>query len=241
MTKSPKPNRSSLVIPIVLIVSGGVIIFFNLTSKINKNASPVERPQIQKTVTKTENEVRVDNIIGTPEKNQKSPSLNIDPETLDSESADVLTKFWLNAKINFPVPRALKYQKINVDSESVIGLHGYRKSDGTDLIILARNLYTQILEIGTFLHETQIGITNESELSPKSFPLPEKTIKLPAITRLQPVKIWRFRGKLKGRVVALANRVDQKGSYLVIYTVPKGNLNRTEEFLIALFKEAVAQ
>ncbi|OQW51588.1 MAG: hypothetical protein A4S09_10190 [Proteobacteria bacterium SG_bin7] len=233
MDSSKLHKKNSLILPALLVSVGVVVILVNIVEKMQQQNVPLNRqPVIETTVTKTSDGVRVDNIVGNP---------NSTDAMSEGASRAAITNFWINAKINFPMPHALKYEKVEIEADDVEILHGVDQTDGTDLFIIARNKITSPYEIAPFLHKTGIGETDDKEIWPKSLPAPEKSVTLPATTKLQPAKIWRFRGSSQNRIISLANRADKVGSYVFIYSVPKSNLNRSEEFLIALLKEAIAQ
>lgn len=230
MAKKFKPNKKSLYFLYAVVAIGTLVVFVSMREKIDAPAPlPESKPNL---------EMR----LGNPNlPSSTKPKVPSNKEAIDYVSDANLTSFWIAARINFPVPKAMKYQKVGVDSDNLIVLHGLNKTEGTEIMVIARNLETRAHEIGPYLQESQLGKTGDKELSPRDFPSAERTVALPANTKLQPAKLWRFRGKTQDRVAALTNRKDKAGSYVVLYTVPRGNINRTEEFLVNLLKEAEAQ
>lgn len=221
-TKSSK--KSSLIIPSLLFIGGAVFMVGNVFHKVNdKNKAEGRRPLIETTVTKTGNDVHVENIVGTPTQNEATSQV-------------ALSEFWVKARINFPVPHVLKYKKVEATAKETMVLHGTDGATETELILIARNDLMNTEKLKSFLEQTGLGKAVEKEI-----PDGEKDIPLPATTNLQSAKVWRFIGKTQDRIISLTNRLDKTGSFTVIYKVPKGKLDSSEEFLIALLKEAIAQ
>lgn len=214
----------SLFVPALLVFAG---VAFFATNLINKVKTRKEGALVETIVTKTENGVHVENIVGT-----SKPVSTEDISEATSKAA--LTKFWIEARINFPVPHVLKYEKANLEPSSIVALKGTGATDGTNLVLVAHNQVMTSNEIGPFLQKVGLG---KFEVLPSS----EKAVTLPATTNLQAAKLWQLPGKSEDRIVSLVNRRDKTGSYIVIYELPKGKLAASEEFLIALLKEAIAQ
>ncbi len=144
----------------------------------------------------------------------------------------LLTKFWIDAKINFPLPREMDYERHT--NGSVVFLHGQsaaEKSEKTEIFLFyfpapvnsQSAVYLKKYAPANIKWREQLAV----EVSPKS--------NLSARLLLNENNID------PAFIAAHLKRLDSTGDYLVLFKTPKSAFEKTKGLLIALMKEAVAQ
>lgn len=225
------------IIFLLILLATGVLIYFAYQRAQHLVVTPVPISPSTAVVTKNTPKQSAPLSPTTTPKQQASPLTQIVKNEVQPD-AEKIKKFWESARIKIELPKDLTYVAIDIDSDSLIALQGLNKGAGTDLMFIARQGRTDPSEIGPFINEIGLKNSLDKSITPLRLPSPNRDFPLQFTTGLKSVLLWRLQGKNLGRIITLSERIDKKGSYILIYTFAQAELKKSEELIVSALKNA---